>query len=211
MIGSVLHQIRYFGMNSPIIHSVKDLAEIKPKAIVFWGGSDINPGIYGHENVASQDCDLARDILECALIEECVRRKIPMIGVCRGAQLLCAMFGGKLYQHIGGHGHGNHPIVLTRNISKEFSEGSVISVSTSHHQMMDPAPDMDIVAVAKDPLSNIYVTAEGESTEKRPEIEVVYYEKHGVRALMMQYHPEYGNIASPMGSLTHNLLNQFIL
>lgn len=211
MIGSVLYQIKYFGMNSPVIRSVKDLKDLKPKALVFWGGSDINPGIYGENNVASQHMDDARDILECALIEECARRKIPMVGVCRGAQLLCAMFGGALYQHVSGHGHGNHDVILAKDVSKEFGEGSVVSVSTSHHQMMIPANDMQVLAVSRSPLSNIYVTAKGEEKDKRPEVEVAYLERDRVRILMMQYHPEYGSIQSPMGRLTADLMDRFIL
>lgn len=211
MIGSVLYQIKYFGLNSPTIRSVKDLRSHKLEAVVFWGGSDINPGIYGHVNVASQEQDLARDILECALIEECITRKIPMIGVCRGAQLLCAMFGGTLYQHVSGHGHGNHPIVLTRDICKEYAEGTAVSVSTSHHQMMKPSDRMEIIAVSREPLSNVYVTAEGEEKDKRPEVEVAFIEQDRVRALMMQYHPEYGSTATPMGQLTKALVDRFIL
>jgi len=211
VIGSVLYQIKYFGLNSATIRSIRDLRDTKPEALVFWGGSDINPGIYGHENVACQEQDRARDIFECALIEECITKKIPMIGVCRGAQLLCAMLGGTLYQHISGHGHGNHPIVLTRDICKEYAEGSVVSVSSSHHQMMKPSDKMEVIAVSKEPLSNIYVTAEGEEKTKRPEVEVAFLEQDRVRALMMQYHPEYGNPASPMGQLTKSLVDRFIL
>lgn len=211
VIGSALYQIKYFGQNSPIIRSVADFRKQKLDALVLWGGSDISPGIYGQENVASVHIDMARDILEMALIEECIKTSTPMVGVCRGAQLLCAAFSGGLYQHTTGHTSGHHPITLTQDVAKEFAEGCDVNVTTCHHQMMILAPDMTALAVSKEPLSEIYVTDKGEERDKRPEVEIAYMERPKIRALMMQYHPEWGSIQSPMGQLTMQLMHKFIL
>jgi gamma-glutamyl-gamma-aminobutyrate hydrolase PuuD len=67
------------------------------------GGGDIDPERYGADNVASTDIDEARDGIELALLERALERDIPVLGVCRGLQLINVRFGGSLEQHHLGH------------------------------------------------------------------------------------------------------------
>jgi putative glutamine amidotransferase len=67
------------------------------------GGGDIDPERYGADNVASTDIDEARDAIELALLERALERDIPVLGVCRGLQLVNVRFGGSLEQHHLGH------------------------------------------------------------------------------------------------------------
>ncbi len=67
--------------------------------IVFSGGADINPDIYGEENYHSY-CNLHRDKREIDVFDFAQENDIPCFGICRGHQMLNALVGGKLIQHI---------------------------------------------------------------------------------------------------------------
>ncbi len=72
----------------------------KADVIVFTGGSDILPSLYGEKNHSS-GCNPQRDQICLWLWRKMQGRKF--IGICRGAQFLSAMLGGKLMQDIRGH------------------------------------------------------------------------------------------------------------
>ena len=67
------------------------------------GGGDIDPARYGADNVASTEIDEARDATELALLERSLARDIPVLGICRGLQLINVHLGGSLEQHHLGH------------------------------------------------------------------------------------------------------------
>jgi len=67
------------------------------------GGGDVDPARYGADNVASTDIDERRDSVELALLERALARDIPVLGICRGLQLINIHLGGSLEQHHLGH------------------------------------------------------------------------------------------------------------
>jgi putative glutamine amidotransferase len=67
------------------------------------GGGDVDPARYDADNVASTDIDERRDALELALLERSLARDIPVLGICRGLQLINIHLGGSLEQHHLGH------------------------------------------------------------------------------------------------------------
>jgi len=137
-------------------------------ALVIWGGGDISPTIYG-EPVKGSHASVelsARDKIEVAIMEQAIAAGVPIIGICRGAQLACALAGGKLKQHVDGH-HGNHGI--------STKEGRSIITSSVHHQMMVPdGTDHEFIAV--DSRNGI-------------DPEILYFPK--IKALAIQGHPEF--------------------
>ena len=74
------------------------------------GGGDIDPERYGADNVASTDIDERRDSIELALLERALANDIPVLGVCRGFQLINVRFGGSLEQHHLGHSPKYPPV-----------------------------------------------------------------------------------------------------
>lgn len=115
-------------------------------AVLFGGGADIHPFLYGQKNTASQ-CNIARDLWEVYVYNQCVHYGIPMLGICRGHQFLAAMHGGKLIQDIGTEfGRAaqriKHGIVL-HNASPDFVEMwrdspmGDLQVNSYHHQAVD--------------------------------------------------------------------------
>jgi putative glutamine amidotransferase len=78
--------------------------------LILSGGADIDPGSYGAErHPATGQTMPERDSTELALARRAVERDMPVLGICRGMQLLNIAFGGALYQHLPEHlGHENH-------------------------------------------------------------------------------------------------------
>lgn len=103
-------------------------------AIVLTGGGDLDPALHGGDPATAHGVDRERDDHELALVEAAARTRTPLLGVCRGAQLLAVAFGGRL---VGGVGHlhpcTGHPV--------RSREGSLVSrllgdrfVSSALHQ-----------------------------------------------------------------------------
>ena len=112
--------------------------------LIFTGGQDIDPGIYGEENTYSY-CRGNRDSVELALLDLVTPYDIPLFGICRGHQLISAYFGGMLHQDLDsvgiGHG-GQHNLVM---------EEGTLSVNSMHHQgVYIPAPGQKVIGWHKE-------------------------------------------------------------
>mgnify|MGYP003418074309 CR=1 FL=1 len=157
------------------------LIEKDPESIlcaVFTGGSDINPSLYGHKNLNSW-INESRDIFEKKCFDKLSALKIPLFGICRGSQFLCAMAGGKIVQHLDNHG-GYHEVRVLKNDRR-------VKVNSTHHQMQVPPVDAEVIAVCDPRRSERYVFDEPDFTPEY-EYEIVYYPN--IKALSAQYHPE---------------------
>ena len=139
--------------------------------VCFTGGADWSPHLYGEENTHSW-CNEARDNFEMEIYEHV--KDLPKVGICRGGQLFTFMNGGKLIQHINGHGGANHTVF-------DKTTGQTIEVLTCHHQMMDPTEEMigscTAVIIAQDPRDGVN--------------EVIWFPER--RELAFQSHPEWGH------------------
>jgi len=161
-------------------------------AVVFWGGQDISPSLYGHNAHPYSQAPLrglsARDQFEWGAMKYCKVHDIPMIGVCRGAQMLCAFAGGYLIQDMTGHVSNGGIHAMTT------SDGEELRTTSCHHQMMYPfVVPHEMLAWSTHSLSKHYEGEEGEDLSDRMvgrvEPEVVYYPT--IRGLAIQGHPEW--------------------
>lgn len=66
--------------------------------LIIGGGDDISPDLYGMQIVASARLDPARDALERDLVAAAIARNQPVLGICRGAQMINVALGGSLHQ-----------------------------------------------------------------------------------------------------------------
>jgi putative glutamine amidotransferase len=80
--------------------------------LIITGGRDVDPASYGQRPHPATDepvaANRARDALEFALIDGAIRRAMPLLGICRGAQVINVALGGTLHQHLPdviGHTH----------------------------------------------------------------------------------------------------------
>lgn len=82
------------------IDGVSELVAIAD-AVILTGGHDVNPLVYGEElQKGIQGISNERDAFDLKLIEEALKQGKPMLGICRGMQLINAYLGGTLYQDI---------------------------------------------------------------------------------------------------------------
>lgn len=70
------------------------------QAIIIGGGSDIDPGLYGLGDEEIAPVDPRRDAFEVEIIEHALATHLPILGICRGAQLINVVLGGTLFGDI---------------------------------------------------------------------------------------------------------------
>ncbi len=75
-------------------------ADEKLAALIIGGGDDISPDLYGSEVPPRSRTDPDRDRLEIHWIEKALKENIPLLGICRGAQLINVVMGGTLHADI---------------------------------------------------------------------------------------------------------------
>jgi len=68
--------------------------------LVLTGGEDIAPERYGEKNWGCKKINLARDEFELKILQNAFRRNLPVLGICRGIQVLAVALGGTLVQHL---------------------------------------------------------------------------------------------------------------
>ena len=183
--------------------------------VVFTGGEDISPHLYDHDNVCSYT-NPSRDVEEVEVYEMALSAKIPMAGICRGAQFLCAMAGGKIVQDITHHGQNHHVRYITEDGGEATSPEPITS---THHQMQFPwsigDQNFDILAWSEAPRSRHYqfghkrILAKDAGRQFTIEPDVVYY--RNINALAMQYHPEWMSNDSWGMKFARNLISDFLL
>jgi putative glutamine amidotransferase len=113
--------------------------------ILLSGGADIGPEQY---NAASETDDFPpepeRDAFELALLDGAVKHAIPVLGICRGLQLINVHAGGSLHQHVPAHAQFEadptehaHNIEISAGSTLSGLYGSELSVNSLHHQTVD--------------------------------------------------------------------------
>jgi putative glutamine amidotransferase len=178
-------------------------------ALVLWGGQDISPSLYNQTRIANSgptECS-GRDVFEWELMRECLKRSIPIIGICRGAQILCAFAGGSLIQHVSGHRNSNHSITT--------KDGELLTIAGDHHQMMYPYDvEHELIAWSSAFLSETYQpdnTVASISLDKKThkEPEIVWFPK--IKGLAIQGHPEWEPPNSRSVDYVSELIKEYCL
>jgi putative glutamine amidotransferase len=134
--------------------------------LLLTGGSDINPARYGQSNAGSDEVDDARDELEIRLLREALAVDRPVLGICRGLQLLNVACGGTLVQHLGssdvhqqrpkGAEAGKHPLAHRVWVAPETRLAGIIGaggcdVNSRHHQAIENlGQGLVVSAIAED-------------------------------------------------------------
>jgi putative glutamine amidotransferase len=158
--------LQSFGITPVMIpNAIQDLVAyidaLDIQGVVLSGGNDVDPAYYGQENNGSESDARVRDQIEMGLLELAVERNMPVLGICRGLQVINVFFGGTLIQDIptqieGAYEHDNHqphPVTITDPGFVRLMEVDHLTVNSSHHQgvtEMILAPDLDIFAMADD-------------------------------------------------------------
>lgn len=149
-------------------------------ALILTGGEDIHPAYFNEDPIPELgSVNDARDIYDLALIRLASERRIPLLGICRGEQLINVAFGGTLYQDIPAQYEDttvNHHQVISAKYPTHYVElllGSWIEnvtgetelvTNTHHHQAVkDVAPGFRVSAWSCDGIPEAI-----EATDGRP-------------------------------------------
>lgn len=183
-------------------HKLVDNLE-EADVVLFTGGEDVDPSMYGKKKHPRTFCNLARDLEEKEVFDKIKDNQLAL-GICRGSQFLCVMNGGLLVQDCTNHAIGETHAISNREISVE--------ITSTHHQMQYPfnlnkGKDYDILYWASPKRSHWY---EGDGIDiPSCEPEVVHYHVEGKpKCLAIQGHPEMMREESPVIELLNDLLTQ---
>lgn len=156
------------GYEDHTINYVRALTKLGANPVVVWddynpadfdglllpGGADVSPQRYGQENIACGPTDPALDDVQLPAIERFLQAGKPVLGICRGHQLLNVFFGGTLIQHLDAadmHVQQNkkdsaHATTVAENSFLASLYGTEVAVNSAHHQAVDrSAADMQPV------------------------------------------------------------------
>jgi gamma-glutamyl-gamma-aminobutyrate hydrolase PuuD len=177
--------------------------------VLFTGGEDVTPDLYGEVPLAKTNYNRERDNLEQVIFQAARDRGLPMVGICRGGQFLNVMNGGKMWQHVNLHASGNH--IGRIEIAPFNNDGKrrTIMVTSTHHQMMIPTDDATILMTASESFEKESVGYSKIGKHKdAPDIEVVYYKD--TNCLCFQPHPEFNNAPAECVDFFEECLDGFI-
>ncbi|OGC76160.1 MAG: hypothetical protein A2145_03085 [candidate division Zixibacteria bacterium RBG_16_40_9] len=156
--------IENFGAAPVLLPNLTDLEFVEEwlkivKGILVSGGEDVHPSFYGEEIVSDKvEVSQERDYLEIEFVKKAKDKEIPVLGICRGPQVINVAFGGSLYQDLSFRkeftlDHTNtgipkysnrHEVVISEKSQLFKLLGKEkIWVNTYHHQIIkDTAPDL---------------------------------------------------------------------
>lgn len=158
---------------------VEDMADLCD-GLLLSGGADVDPELYGE--TALNDTvkpDPARSDFEVPLMKAFMERKKPILGICRGSQLINVVLGGTLYQDLVEqlgfvHMNGNirHPVTTEEGSVLRGLFGETFRVNSTHHQSVkELAPGLRVTARSVEGI-------------------VEAYEHESLPILATQFHPE---------------------
>ena len=156
-------------------------------AVLLTGGTDIDSRGYGQEPHPANDVPMPyRDAAELLALDTAAELGLPVLAICRGAQLLNVWCGGTLTQHLPDRGldvHGSGGVMADHRIAVRdgswlaASLGSAVDVRCHHHQALERLG------------SGLRVTATAEDGV----VEAVELEAGGRPVIGVQWHPEEGD------------------
>lgn len=150
------------GMDEDAMYSTYSLLD----GILLPGGDDLGPRHYGHEPHPKLGAvDLDRDELELSMARWALRDQVPILGICRGIQVLAVAAGGTLFQDIpselasdllhdvrdSGRDHLSHTVTIESNskLRSALRTGSTL-VNSFHHQSVRDVPEGFVISARAD-------------------------------------------------------------
>lgn len=118
------------------------LGEIRScDGLLLPGGGDITPAFFGQKNAGSRNIDTELDIIQLQALEQMYMNQKPILGICKGMQVINVFFGGTITQHMKQHDaheykdHDQYHETMILSDSFLYSlYGDSLTVNSAHHQ-----------------------------------------------------------------------------
>jgi putative glutamine amidotransferase len=141
--------LKLVGADAVRISVLHDLGAEDLDGLIIGGGDDISPEHYGQDITAKVKVDPQRDEMEIRWIKRALEHRIPLLGICRGAQLINVVRGGSLHQDIRPirvHTYNRPGLLPTKQVllepdslTAQLMGKTRIRVNSLHHQAVDGA------------------------------------------------------------------------
>lgn len=113
-------------------------------ALLLPGGGDISPAFFGQKNQGSRNLDVELDITQLQALDQFIKRKLPVFGICKGMQLINVYFGGTITQdmpqaphHAWDNGDKTHLTDADPDSYLAALYGKQFVTNSAHHQCVD--------------------------------------------------------------------------
>lgn len=176
--------LRLVGASAKRISVKKHVKPVALDALVIGGGNDISPEHYHGDISAPVKADPDRDRLEISWIEYALKHQIPILGICRGAQLINVVLGGTLHQDIRSlrkltyNRPGLLPTkqvkLIPNSLIADVCATNSLRVNSLHHQAVDKV-GRNLLKTGQDLDGIVQVIEAG----------------NGQQIIGVQWHPEY--------------------
>ena len=143
-------------LDNPNFEAVLDLCD----GFLVTGGIDVHPKWFNEEMNGTGEVNERLDMIDKQVIDYAVKNKKPLLGICRGHQVINVFMGGSLIQDIGtSHRSTRHDIISFENDLLKFKKQ--FNANSYHHQVVkDLAPGLIEVARSHDNYNEAYVSYE---------------------------------------------------
>jgi putative glutamine amidotransferase len=191
--------VRFYPDDAPVDEVGALLDEREIDGVLLTGGGDVDPELYGGDTAAAIMVNRQRDDFEIALIHAARERGLPILGICRGAQILNVAMGGTLRNlrddetlesaHFKFNGH-SVKINQDSTLAQTLRERELESVYSFHGQAVDrPGDGVRVVATGPEDI-----------------VEAIELEGEDAWIVAVQWHPE----MEPTDETQNRLFNAFI-
>ncbi len=166
--------------------------QLKVEGIILSGGGDVHPSLYGGDLAYPGNYSPERDETEKSLLEIAIEEDIPVLGICRGMQLINVHFGGQLIQSIKtdvanavDHVSTKHRVTISEDSITSRLGANTAEVNSYHNQ-----------GFTRDQLSTEFVPF---AVSEDQTIEGIYHPKRAIAAVM--WHPERSRPPIPLNEI----------
>ena len=136
----LVHALNQYGADARLVDNNKGSAR-DYDALVIPGGEDVDPSFYGQANTSSRNLNPKEDRLQMEAVRTFVQAKKPVLGICRGSQIINVALGGTLRQQIDGHMKVLRKVHIRKTSTFRDVLGPDYNGMHYHHQCIDKLAD----------------------------------------------------------------------